>query len=450
MKGFWRSLRISFFGGLAAALVFSPAPAFALPFVAQTTFGGAGDEVGTGVAASGSAVYFGGSAAAGQGLVGQFSSSLAPSPVWSRSWPGPSDGAFFDGVALTSTGVVAAGRSYINTVDTVGDKEGKGVTVKFNADGSAGGGVGGAVWSRQTPAAPGGFPYGGHEWLTGVTTASEGGQTRLYTVGLGQPGFSADVGRFVTKLDESGNILWSRTDTTTITHPPAGTTSELWGTRTTGIAATGDSLYMASRKEAGGVHPDLKKYDANGNLLWTRNSGVAGEYRAVASASGNVYAVGQTNPDTANPDFLIESWDDAGNLLWSKVYDRSSAEDILNGVVFQGGHLFAVGSTKGGTAGGTDGVLLEIDAITGNLIDSTLWGGAADDSFNGLAIAGSRLYAVGATRSFGAGGNDVALASFALPADSVPEPATLLLTAFGMGGLALTRRREMRRGFWPR
>lgn len=440
MKGHWRSLGIPLFGGLAAALALSPAPALALPFVAQTTFGAAGDEVGAGVAASGSGVYFSGSAAAGQGVVGQFSSSLAPAPVWSRSWPGPSDGAFFDGVALTSSGVVAAGRSYINTVDTVGDKEGKGVTVKFNADGSAGGGVGGAVWSRQTPAAPGGFPYGGHEWLTAVTEASESGQTRLYTAGIGERfGFTSEWGLFVTKLDDSGNILWSGNDF-------APTNAH----NTPSIITTDNGVYVASRNDTSGIHPYLKRYDQDGNLVWSRTSAASGEYLGVASAGGKVYAVGQTNPETANPDFLIESWDDAGNLLWSKVYDRSSAEDILNGVVFQGGHLFAVGSTKGGTAGGTDGVLLEIDALTGNLIDSTLWGGAADDSFNGLAIAGSRLYAVGATRSFGAGGNDVALASFALPADSVPEPATLLVTAFGMSGLALTRRREMRRGFWPR
>jgi len=428
-------------------LALSPVPALALPFVAQTTFGGAGDEVGTGVAASGSGVYFTGiDGASSRGVIGEFISSLAPSPIWSRLWAGPpTDPGQFRGVALTSTGVIAVGQSYYQTVDTVGGKEGKGITAKFNSDGSAGGGAGGAVWTRQSPAAPGGFPYGGIEWLTGVTTVIESGQTRIYTAGLGEPnGFLGNVGRFVTKLDESGNILWSRTDSTTITHPPAGTTSELWGTRTTGIAATGDSLYMASRKEDSGVHPDLKKYDSNGNLLWTRNSGVSGEYRAVTSASGNVYAVGQTNPDTANPDFLIESWDDSGNLLWSKTYDRSSAEDILNGVVYQGGHLFAVGSTKGGTSGGTDGVLLEIDALTGNLIDSSLWGGAADDSFNGLSIAGSMLYAVGSTRSFGAGGSDVALASFALPADSVPEPATLLLTSLGIAGLALARRRENR------
>lgn len=441
----WCGLRMPFFRGMLTILALSSAPVLAGPFVAQTTFGGASDEIGTGVAVSGSGVYFTGiEGASSRGVIGQFSSGLASPPLWSRLWAGPpTDPGQFRGVALTGTGVIAVGQSYYQTVDTVGGKEGKGIAVKFNADGSSGGGAGGAVWTRQTPGAPGAFAYGGIEFLTGVTTVPEAGQTRIYTTGLGQtfgPGsMRGNLGRFVTKLDDSGNILWSRSDTTTFVNASG---SELWGTRTTGIAATGDSLYMASRNEASGAHPDLKKYDSDGNLLWTRSSLASGEYRAVTSAGGNVYAVGQTNPDTANPDFLIESWDGSGNLLWSRIYARSSAEDILNGVVFEGGRLFAVGWTKGGTAGGTDGVLLEIDALTGNLIDSTLWGGAADDSFNGLSITGSMLYAVGSTRSFGAGGSDIVVVSFALPSGEVPEPATLLLTSLGMTGLVLARRRK--------
>lgn len=433
MKKNWRGVQVSAVT-LAAWTIF-PAPVLALPLLAQTTFGGAGDELGTGVAANSSGVFFSGAGPAGnQGVVGQYGSSLGPSAVWSRS---PSDPAAFQGVALTGNGVVTAGGSYSHTVDTVGSKEFKGITVLFNADGSMGGGVGGSVWARQTPGAPGGFPYGGFEFLTGVVTASEAGQSRIYAAGLGQPGFSGDLGRFVTKYDESGNILWTRSDTTTIVHAASST---LWDTRTTGIAATGDSLYVASRSENSGVHPDLKKYDPDGNLLWSRTSAAAGEYRSVTSADGKVYAVGQTNPDTANPDFLIESWDAAGNLLWSKTYGRNSAQDILNGVVFQGGHLFAVGSTKGNTAGGTDGILLEIDALTGDLLDSTLWGGAADDSFNGVAIAGSTLYAVGSTRSFGAGGSDIGIAAFDV--QGAPEPGTLALAAIGL--LALGGRRSGR------
>ncbi len=219
MKTNWRGFQVSVVSLALWAL--NPVPGLAVPLLAQTTFGGSGDEEGTGVAANSSGMYFSGEGVAGV-VVGQFSSSLGPSAAWSRPLNDPDS---FRGVALTSNGVIAAGRSYANTVDTVGSKEIKGITLKFNADGSAGGGVGGAVWSRQTPAAPGGFPYGGIEWLTGVVAASEGGQTRLYTAGLGQPGFSGDLGRFITKLDDSGNILWSRTDTTTIVHAAS---SPLW------------------------------------------------------------------------------------------------------------------------------------------------------------------------------------------------------------------------------
>lgn len=424
----------------AALFALNPAPALALPLLAQATFGGTGDEIGTGVAVNSSGVYFSGSDNTGQGLIGQFSSSLAQSPVWSRLWPGSSDSAFFSGVALTSTGVIAAGRSYSHTIDTVGDKEGKGITVNFNPNGSAGGGVGGAVWSQQTPAAPGGFSYGGHEWLTGVTTATQGGQTMLYAAGIGERvGFTSKFGIFVTKLDDSGNVLWSRNDSTPSIYSQANAPA---------IVATEDSVYVASRNDTSAVHPYLKKYDLNGNLIWTRTSVAPGEYRGVTSAGGNVYAVGEINPGTANSDFLVESWDGAGNLLWSKTYDRISAEDILNGVAFQNGHLFAVGSTKGGTAGGTDGVLLEIDALTGNLIDSTLWGGAADDMFNGLAINGSTLFAVGSTRSFGAGASDVAITRFALAVpEPMPEPAsyTLVLSALGLLGVFARRRADSTR-----
>jgi len=51
MKSTWHILRFPFFGGLAAVFALCSAPAFALPFVAQSTYGGAGDEIGTGVAA---------------------------------------------------------------------------------------------------------------------------------------------------------------------------------------------------------------------------------------------------------------------------------------------------------------------------------------------------------------------------------------------------------------
>ena len=294
---------------------------------------------------------------------------------------------------------------------------------------------------RQTPAAPGGFSYGGHEWLARITTATESGQTFLYTAGLGQqngalPG-NGVWGVFVSKLDATGTVLWSSTASTPTSY---GVSNGVGIYAQPAIVATGENIFVASRDDRIGRHPYLNKYDLNGQVLWSRTSTALGDYLGVASAGGNVYAVGQTDVAGPNPDFLVESWDGDGNLLWSRTYDRGLTEDILRSVVYKDGHLFAVGSTKGGSVGGTDAVLLDIKASDGSLVDTTLWGGTADDVFNDVAMLGSAVYAVGATKSFGAGGSDIAVVSFA----PVPEPNSyaMLLVGLGVLGFAASRKEK--------
>lgn len=142
-------------------------------------------------------------------------------------------------------------------------------------------------------------------------------------------------------------------------------------------------------------------------------------------------------------DFLIEKWDAAGNIQWSRTYDRSTSIDILHDVLVVDGHAYAVGQTAGGTAGGTDGIVLNIDLLTGDLIDSILWGGTADDLLYDLAILSNTLFAVGTTSSYGAGGSDVALVSFALPRGAAPAPATLALVGLGIAGIGFLRRKRV-------
>lgn len=103
-------------------------------------------------------------------------------------------------------------------------------------------------------------------------------------------------------------------------------------------------------------------------------------------------------------DYLIQRYNEAGDLLWSQNFGGANT-DVLNGVVGMGDRLYAVGWTKSSGAGGSDAVILQIDPATGNVRTITLFGGAQDDQANGVVASGSDLYVVGESKSFAQGGN---------------------------------------------
>ncbi len=370
-----------------------------LTLAATNLFGGAGDQRATAVSVAGGALYFSGVTAAnsGDGLVGRYALPTVnnAAPVWSTIWPGLIDGDDFSGVSASAEGVYVAGSSVQRTIDSVGGKEQKAITVKFPLTGATGGGFGGSIWDRQTPAAPGAFAYGGFEYFFASLVTVESGSTFVYATGAGQiNGVTRRL--FVSKLDANGVVLWTRDDSATT----VGAYSD-----GRGLAALNGNIYVSGRNDDNGNKGHLRKYDASGNLAWSRTTTtVSYSYTGVTALGGWIFAVGQVGSG-ASANFLVDKWDEAGNLVWSRQYDRNSAEDILNGVVGLGARIYAVGSTRGATAGGADAALLEVDSATGSLLSTTLYGGAQDDIANGIATDGTNLYVVGETRSFVAGGN---------------------------------------------
>jgi hypothetical protein len=291
--------------------------------------------------------------------------------------------------------------------DTVGDKESKGIVVNFQPA------AGSVTWERQTPGAPGAFSYGGGEGLNAITTEVEGGQTFVYATGSAQSGFSNGGRLFVSKLDAADNVLWTQTDG--VATPNSSGLA---------VAATGGFVYVAGQtNDSGPSTTYLKKYDSTGALIWSHTS-TPGVYNGllVDADTSSLYAVGRTNG--ASGDFLVEKWDVSGNLIWSQTFDRGGT-DILKGVTLLNGQLFAAGSTTGGTAGGSDGAILQLDPDTGTLIDATLWGGAADDSFQGIAATPTGLHLAGTTGSFGSGGSDLVYAIFAAPVVTAATTTTV-------------------------
>jgi hypothetical protein len=393
-----------------------------LSLLSSTFLGGAGDQRGTGIAI-GASIYVSGASDVngGDGLVANYALAFTngASPVWSKTWPTLASYDDFNGVGVSAEGVYLGGQSFNRTTDTVGGKEGKGITVKFPLTGPPGGGVDGSTWDVQTPAPPGAFVYGGGEGLNAATVAIETGSPFVYVTGNSQSSGINGCRLYVSKLNSAGTLLWTQTD--------AAATPCSQGL---GITTLNGNVYAAGHNDdVGSSQVYLVKYAAAGGpATWTRKSVTFnGSYFGVTAFGSALYAFGQrTGGAGGSSDFLIEKWDEAGVLQWSKQYDRLSNEDVLYGGVGIGTRIYAVGSTIGGSAGGRDVVILELDPATGNLKSTTTFGGAQDDIAKGAATDGTSLFVVGESRSFASGSgnvigqNDLMLLSFSAIPTAAP------------------------------
>jgi hypothetical protein len=192
--------------------------------------------------------------------------------------------------------------------------------------------------------------------------------------GLDRPATEGVVDAFVAKFDMAGSLQWSR---------QAG--SQYFGT-SGGVAVDGlENVYIVGRaagnlEGAPGLGDDtfLSKYDAAGTRQWTRRLG-PGFDDSVIAAEGleNVYISGMTTESLDGPfaggyfDAWVSKYDAAGNIQWTRQLG-SPFDDRSNSVGVDGlGNAYISGVTSGSLdgpfAGGVfDAFVSKYDA-TGNL-----------------------------------------------------------------------------------
>ncbi|HLF40272.1 MAG TPA: hypothetical protein VI854_02240, partial [Acidimicrobiia bacterium] len=404
---------------------YGPNPVVAPPTLAGSAFfGGSGDQRGTGISVRDGAIYASGivqpqtQSPSDTALVLKYSTPLGASPAWSRT---VGSGTNFFGIAATTEGVYTTGWNYSLTTDGVGGKEAKSFAAKFAPDGSAGPAVHGSLWATGGPGTLGAFfAYTGVESFYGATTALEGGSTFVYAVGGGQP--ASYCAYLLAKYGSAGTFVAAATDSTVGIIFGLQFIPSTGCSNASGVTVLNGNVFLAgmsgwSHEGDADGRPALWKYDPSLALLGRfKDASVTGSFNGVTALGDALYAVGFThNPLVSNSeDFLIQKYSEAGALLWSKTSGGAST-DVLTGVVAVGSRLFAVGYTRSQGAGGEDAVLLEIDPDTGTTLSTTLFGGAQDDRASGVATDGTDLYVVGESRSFASaagnvvGGNDVML-----------------------------------------
>ena len=213
---------------------------------------------------------------------------------------------------------------------------------------------------------------------------------------------------FLRKFDRSGDTVWTREITSLGID---------WIDCATGVANDATGVYVAgmtdgtlsSPEPQQGLRPDafVRKYDADGNELWTRQFGSVthaqdAAYGVAADGTG-VYVAGRTQGvytgETAygNSDGFLRKYDSQGIEMWTRQFGNVRWDSAF-GVATDSRGIYVVGESYGSEWG-----LAYYDALVwsfsplGVLLEANRFGTSKDDSARGVLTTPSNLYIVGWT-----------------------------------------------------
>jgi hypothetical protein len=224
---------------------------------------------------------------------------------------------------------------------------------------------GNEAWTRQ-------FGSSGSEDLHAVGLDAMSGS--IYAAGsvTTLPDFSGDEDALVVKYDLRGNQVWTR---------QFGPIEEGRGAHAAGIAVRLGDVYvtgqtggtLAGQTSAGGVDVFLRRYDANGNAIWTRQFGTPGtdsvDGGGTATDGRGVYVSGRVGgalpgqTSAGSTDAFVRQYDRGGNELPTIQFgtagsDNAPAISADNAAIYVSGRVG--GALPGQTsAGGQDAFVLK-------------------------------------------------------------------------------------------
>jgi len=268
-----------------------------------------------------------------------------------------------------------------------------------------------------------------------------------YIGGYTYDGLAGSSDATLTKLDTTGNRLWSR---------QFGTAKEDYGL-SVALDASGNTYISGytygslDTTNAGGQDAFLTEIDHSGNVIWWRQIGTNGYDRSLSvavDANGNSYISGRTEGDLGGTnagayDAFLTKFDTTGIQLWSRQIGTASDDESYSVAVDAAGNAYISGYTEGSlavtNAGSADAYLSKYDA-SGNYLWSQQVGTASSDfSLSVTVDANANAYISGFTYGSLGGTNAGYIDAFLVKFAPIPEPSTILLAC--LAGPALLYRR---------
>jgi len=251
------------------------------------------------------------------------------SELWTRQFGSP-DQDEASGVAADSSGVYVVGytRGALPGHTNAGSQDA--FLRKYDGNGNE-------LWTRQ-------FGSSGMEFALAVAVDMSG----IYVRGFGElTGGSLD-NAFLRKYDTNGNVLWTQPIRFSGSFANGGLATDSIG----GIYIVGGIQgTWPGQTSAGEQDAYVLKYDSNGTELWVRQFGSStwDEGRAVAADVSGVYVVGYTRGSlpgqtrAGQQDAFIRKYDADGNELWTRQFGRGGFQFWLDGAAADGTGVYGIG-----------------------------------------------------------------------------------------------------------
>lgn len=241
----------------------------------------------------------------------------------------------------------------------------------------------------------------GSVYITGYTNGS---------LAAANPG-GADA--FVSKFDSAGNVLWSQQLGQLGTDVGNYVAADALG----GVYIAGQTQNPLGGPVVGSTDAFLTRYSSSGSLLWTKQLGSAqdeGANGVTTDGLGNVYVTGSTQGSLAGPllgqmDTFLYKYDAAGNLAWSRQFGSGVVTSGSAVSVDAGGNVYVSGGTWGNlggpSAGMSDAFVRKYDSA-GNALWSAQIGSSVHDTVQRMDVdAAGNVYVTGITNGNLAGPN---------------------------------------------
>ena len=264
---------------------------------------------------------------------------------------------------------------------------------------------------------------GGEVWA-GVwgDTMEDGGSSVRQTADSGYiiAGYTGSYGAgghdvWLIKTNAQGDTVWTRT---------YGGGS---GDQGNSVAPTADGGYIIAGYTwsfgAGNADVYLVKTNATGDTAWTRAYGGTSEdegYSVQQTADGGYIVAGVTHSFGAGiADVYLIKTNAGGGTVWTRTYGGTSNDEGYSVQQTADSGYIIVGYTSSFGAGSQDVYLIKTNAAGDTLWTRTFGGNLRDWGNSVQQVAGGGYVITGATRSFGAGGQDLYLIKTNASGDTV-------------------------------